>query len=617
MDDVSDGLRVRLEQVLAVASQSPERDRLLADLVEEVEFRQKQLLLLHRVDQRVLDNSHTLADTLSYIVAEVKSALDAQHVDILFAYEDGLRIEISSDPEEEKRPVPIEQSISGLAMTRSEPILENDLQANDTLRVRYFPRSQGRQPDSSARLGVIAARIEFGGRPIGVINVESSAGHTFAPVHVGFVASVAAQVSMAIMHAALFDEDQLRTAVDALLLENTDADNEYVLHQVLRRILTTLKSFGFIDADAAEILFVDPQEPDFLVVAHSTNTSDIGVRVGVEDSICGRAFTRLETIVLPRAVESELFKPVQTGMLSEMAIPIQLGGNERFSIGVLNLESARENAFSGVARVLAERFARRVVNILALTKLRSDLDAVVQDQFLLLAADHVLNAVHRINNDVGAARALAQALLYDLDHDLVPEPGEVRRTLQQIVDSTSRGLAIPGELRRRIGGPQQSIDVNDRVREGLDNIHAPQNVTIAMSLADGLPDLPCTALDLVVENLVLNAIEALSGKGGGEVRVSTYLDARPAGHAFVVLSISDDGVGMTDSQLESLFERRGGHTRGRGLGFGLPWVKTWVRRAHGLIDVVSVVGKGTTVTIRFQIDAETGALVVPHGEEAR
>jgi hypothetical protein len=35
-------------------------------------------------------------------------------------------------------------------------------------------------------------------------------------------------------------------------------------------------------------------------------------------------------------------------MRCEMAIPIIFGGNNRFPIGVLNLESSRENAFSNV-----------------------------------------------------------------------------------------------------------------------------------------------------------------------------------------------------------------------------------------------------------------------------
>ena len=105
-----------------------------------------------------------------------------------------------------------------------------------------------------------------------------------------------------------------------------------------------------------------------------------------------------------------------------MAIPITFGGSNRFPIGVLNLESSRENAFSNVGQVLAERFTRRVVNAIAMTKIRADIDSELQDQLMVLAADQVLNAVHRINNYVGSIRAMVSDLLEDLDSPSPPDP---------------------------------------------------------------------------------------------------------------------------------------------------------------------------------------------------
>jgi signal transduction histidine kinase len=34
------------------------------------------------------------------------------------------------------------------------------------------------------------------------------------------------------------------------------------------------------------------------------------------------------------------------------------------------------------------------------------------------------------------------------------------------------------------------------------------------------------------------------------------------------------------------------------------WVRSWVRRAHGLIEIDSAPGSGTTVNIRFQTDRQ-------------
>jgi signal transduction histidine kinase len=222
----------------------------------------------------------------------------------------------------------------------------------------------------------------------------------------------------------------------------------------------------------------------------------------------------------------------------------------------------------------------------------------------VLAADQVLNAVHRINNHVGSIRALARDVLEDLDADSPLDAGELAHRLRMIESNATHALEIPNELRKRIGTPKESLDVNAQVEAGLAAVRIPRHIELATDLAPGLPDIPCTALDLVVENLVLNAVKAMQDRPGA-LRVRTRLDIRLPREPFIVISVRDAGVGMTKSELSRLFEpRQAGHRGGGGLGFGMMWVRSWVRRAQGLIDVDSLPGSGTTVNIRFQIDPQ-------------
>ena len=71
-----------------------------------------------------------------------------------------------------------------------------------------------------------------------------------------------------------------------------------------------------------------------------------------------------------------------------------------------------------------------------------------------------------------------------------------------------------------------------------------------------------------------------------------------------MITVRDTGVGMTSRELERLFEPGQASRRGSGLGFGMMWVRGWVRRAQGLIEIESEPGSGTTVNIRFQIDPQ-------------
>jgi signal transduction histidine kinase len=536
-------------------------------------------------------------------VSQTQLILEAQHVDILFLYADGLRVEISSNSREIGRFIPPEKSISGLVLSRGEAVLANDIQDDPLLRDRYFPRVEMDPEALTPRLSVLVADLTFEGETIGVINVEASPDRNFDQSHLDFVKTMARQISVAIAHATLFDEDNLRTTTDKLLLADTGLDNEVIMRQVLEQVLRTLNSLTFLKPDAAEILYEHPQDNQALVVAYSTNSADTGVRVDIASSVCGEAFRRRETVLLNRAEERREYRPILEGMRCEMAIPIILGGSSQFPIGVLNLESKRVNAFSNVGQILAERFSRRVVNALAMTKIRADLDAEMQDQLMVLAADQVLNAVHRINNHIGAIRGHAKSIREDLESGIPVDRGEFELSLRLIEENAELALEIPNELRKRIGALEESLDLNAQVEAGLDAVKIPRNIGLVKDLAARLPDLPCTALDLVVENLLLNAIEAMRSQGG-TLSVSTWIEKRSPREAFIVVTVADNGIGMTKNQLDSLFKPRPPGTRGRGLGFGMLWVRGWVRRSQGLLDVDSAPGSGTTVNIRFQIDPE-------------
>jgi signal transduction histidine kinase len=468
------------------------------------------------------------------------------------------------------------------------------------------------------RFSILAADLTLEGQTIGVVNVEAAPDSGFDESHLEFVNAVARQISVAITHAALFDEENLWTATDRLLLAEAGADNDQIMRKVLDQILIALKSLTFLKPDAADILLADPQDRNALVIAYSTNAADIGIRVGVESSICGEAFSTSNTVLLQRAVEHSDYRPILEGMRCEMAIPIILGGTQQFPIGVLNLESSRENAFSNVGQVLAERFSRRVVNAIAMTKIRADLDNELQDQLMVLAADQVLNAVHRINNHIGSIRAVVRDLREDLESTTSMDKADLKHRLELIEDNADHALEIPNELRKRIGTPRESVDVNAQVEAGLGGVRIPKHIDLVKDLAPGLPNLPCTALDLVVENLLLNAITAMGNQPGSkpaQLRVSTGLDQRSPRESFIVITVRDNGVGMNEVQLKGLFEPRPPGHRGSGLGFGMLWVRGWVRRAQGLIEVKSQPGSGTTVNIRFQIDSEISALM-PEGAKS-
>jgi signal transduction histidine kinase len=122
-----------------------------------------------------------------------------------------------------------------------------------------------------------------------------------------------------------------------------------------------------------------------------------------------------------------------------------------------------------------------------------------------------------------------------------------------------------------------------------------------------LPKLHClpSQLNQVFMNLLVNAAQAIESKG--EITITTEcLDV-----AHVRISISDNGSGMPPDVLAHIFQPF--YTTkpvGKGTGLGLSLARGIIERHHGKIDVLSVVGKGTTFTITLPVDeAQSDSLI--------
>ena len=102
-------------------------------------------------------------------------------------------------------------------------------------------------------------------------------------------------------------------------------------------------------------------------------------------------------------------------------------------------------------------------------------------------------------------------------------------------------------------------------------------------------------LTQAVFNLVQNAADALRDRGVGRITVSVE-DERPSGR--VRIRVADDGPGMTDEVrrrcLEPYFTTK---ARGVSTGMGLAFVHGLVTEVNGRVEIESVLGQGTTISL--------------------
>ena len=69
---------------------------------------------------------------------------------------------------------------------------------------------------------------------------------------------------------------------------------------------------------------------------------------------------------------------------------------------------------------------------------------------------------------------------------------------------------------------------------------------------------------------------------------------------WVLISVSDTGVGIPEKNLERIFEPLL-TTKAKGIGLGLTLVKTLVEEHGGTVGVESRVGEGSTFTVRLPL----------------
>ena len=209
---------------------------------------------------------------------------------------------------------------------------------------------------------------------------------------------------------------------------------------------------------------------------------------------------------------------------------------------------------------------------------------------------------HELRNPLGAIRNAAYFLDMALEE---PEPTvrEAIEILEKEVKTSDRIITSLLDFARGKPPVRQEVDANGLVREILARIDVPENIEIVCHLNEELPHLSADPdqLGQVFGNIILNAIQAMSEGGWLTIRSDSADRGGPAeGPEWVVVSYTDTGEGISEENLDKLFEPLF-TTKSKGIGLGLALTRTLVEGHGGTIEVESMVGEGSTFIVRLPI----------------
>ena len=223
---------------------------------------------------------------------------------------------------------------------------------------------------------------------------------------------------------------------------------------------------------------------------------------------------------------------------------------------------------------------------------------------------------HDLNNILAGLVSYPDLLLMDL-----PEDSPIRNGILKIQNSGKKAATIVQDLltlARRGVSVTEVVNLNDMIS---DYLHTPEynklealhrSVRFETNLVTDLLNTLGSPIHLskTVMNLISNAAEALPD--GGTVTISTrnqYVDKAIRGYDevkegdYVVLSVADNGIGISAGDLERIFEpfytKKVMGRSGTGLGMAVVWGT--VKDHNGYIDVHSTVRTGTTFDLYFPV----------------
>jgi nitrogen fixation/metabolism regulation signal transduction histidine kinase len=149
------------------------------------------------------------------------------------------------------------------------------------------------------------------------------------------------------------------------------------------------------------------------------------------------------------------------------------------------------------------------------------------------------------------------------------------------------------------------VNLNQLIQDVVE-LHKREDRPIAISydLDESLPELSADngRLRQVLNNLLINATDALSSNEHPEIRISTQ-GYKEHEQRFVELIVRDNGPGIPEDMLERLFEPYV-TTKDRGTGLGLAIVKRVIEEHGGTVWASNIEPSGTRITVRLPISAQ-------------
>ncbi len=301
-------------------------------------------------------------------------------------------------------------------------------------------------------------------------------------------------------------------------------------------------------------------------------------------------------------------------MVECKAHPITLDGKPHIAGFVFNITDKRRmekqlrRYVDNLEKMVAERTKELKASIDALQNTQTQL---VQSE--KLAGVGILSAgiAHEINNPLQALVLKAKYILKHAD-----EPVDVEQSARDIIKYVNRMADIVRGLSSHARSvkdddPKAYVDLIEVFKESLELSYHTRSTGSIIVRREFDPTVPKIftnkgQLQQVFINLILNAIDALKGKGTMTLRLKSQSDS------FILAEVEDNGCGIPAENMSKIFTPLfTTKPTGKGIGMGLHVTHRIVESIGAKISVRSEPGKGSVFSVLIPWNAPKKKPAIP------
>ena len=328
----------------------------------------------------------------------------------------------------------------------------------------------------------------------------------------------------------------------------------------------------------------------------------------------GRVWLSHEPAYIPDVVHDANFAraPVagREGLHAAFAFPISLGGEvlavmEFFSHEIRRPEQELLNMMATLGSQIGQFIERKRAED-ALRYAQMELAHVTRVSTL---GEMTASIAHEINQPLGAVVNSASACLRWLDAQKLEE---ARRSASRVIAEGHRAGEIIARIRalaKKAAPEKDWLDINETIREVITLARSEvqrNGVAIDTRLSDDVHYVPLILADRiqlqqVILNLMMNAIEAMSGAGEGPRELLVRSGIVESKH--VLVAVRDSGPGLDPKSLDHLFDAFY-TTKPQGMGMGLAICRSIIDAHGGRLWATANDDRGATFQFTLPIGRE-------------